>query len=176
MGSFLRKPLGMFVAVLVVGLALLAVGMTAFGGTSGSTAGSPYHPPKPLTPAQFRRAGDRIGLSLCLRLQPIVNKKPRNLREVRRGIRRIDAIFNRARTELYELVPPRSEAAAFRRLRSNLDDFDLVLHRLDHLAETGQWRRFVLLARSRQFRDIVRRFGPIHTGKLRCGRASRTLA
>jgi hypothetical protein len=50
------------------GLPLLAVGITAFGGKSGN----PYHAPKALTPAQFRRAGERIGRSICLQLKPIV--------------------------------------------------------------------------------------------------------
>ena len=172
MGSFLRRPLGAFVATLVVGSALLAVGMTAFGGTSG---GASYHAGRPLTRAQFRRAGERIGRSMCLQLKPIVNKKPRTLREFTRGIRRIDSIFNRLRTKMYGLVPPPSAAASFQRLRSNLNAFDSVLHRLDHMAETRQWRRFVLLARSRWFKHIVERFGPIHTGKLRCGQPSRTI-
>jgi hypothetical protein len=172
-GSFFRRPLGAFVATLVVGSAVLAVGMTAFGGTSG--APSSYHAAKPLTRAQFRRAGVRIGRSICLQLRPIVNKKPRTLREFTTGIRRIDAIFNRLRTEMYGLVPPPSAAASFQGLRRNLNAFGSVLHRLDHMAQTRQWWRFVLLARSRWFRHIVRRFGPIKTGKLRCGQASRTI-
>lgn len=174
MGSFFRRPLGAFATVLAVGFAVIAVGMTAFGGGASGGRG-PYHSAKALTPAQFRRAGDRIGLSFCLPLKPIVNRKPRTLREFRRNIRRITAIFDGLRTKLYGLVPPSSEAASFQRLRSNFDAFDHALHRLDHLAETRQWRRFVLLARSRWFRDIARRFGPIKKGRLRCGRAGHTI-
>jgi hypothetical protein len=167
-GSFFRKPLGVFAATLVVGCALLAVGMAAFGGTSGTS--SSYHPPTPLTPAQFRKAGERIGMSVCLQLKPIVNKKPRNLREVARGMRGITAIFDGLRMKLYGLVPPASAAASFQRLRKNFDALDGAFRRLDHLAATRQWRRFVLLARSKWFKDIARRFGPIKkVGKLQCG-------
>jgi hypothetical protein len=164
-GSFFRKPLGVFAAALVVGSALLTVGMSAFGGTSGSS----YRPPTPLTPAQFRRAGERIGMSVCLQLKPIVNKKPRNLRQVARGMRGITAIFDGLRVKLYRLVPPPSAAASFQRLRRNFDALDGAFRRLDHLAATRQWRRFVLLARSKWFKDIARRFGPIKkVGKLQC--------
>ena len=173
MGSFLRRPLGVFSAALVVGAALLTVGMTAFGGTSGSS----YHSPTPLTREQFRRAGERIGLSVCLQLKPIVNRKPRTLREFTRGVRRITAIFDGLQVKLYGLVPPPSMAASFQRLRNDFDALIGAVHRLDHLAETRQWRRFVLLARSKWFKDIARRFGPIkHVGKLRCGRPSYTIA
>jgi hypothetical protein len=172
MGSFFRRPLGACIATLAIGFILIAVGMKATGGTSGSLSRAA----RPLTRAQFRRAGERIGRSICLQLKPIVNKKPRTLREFTRGIRRIDTIFSRLRAEMYGLVPPPSAATSFQRLRSNLDAFDLVLHRLDHMAQTRQWRRFVLLARSRWFKKIVRRFGPVKKGGLHCGQPSHTLA
>jgi hypothetical protein len=171
MGSFFRNPLGLFATSLAVGFALLAVGMAAFGGTSGS----PYHPPKPLTLAQYRRVGARLGRSMCLQLRPIVNKKPRSLRQLRSGIGRITAIFDRFRMRLYAVVPPPSRARSFHRLRNHLDAVVYAFHRADHLAETGQWRGFVLFVRSRSFKDLFKSVGSAK-GPLRCGRASHTSA
>ena len=171
MGSFFRKPLGVFVAILVVGFVCIGLGMTALGGTSGS----PDRPPEPLTRAQFQRVGDRLGRSLCLQLKPIVNKKPHSLRQLTSGIRRISAIFDRFRIRLYALIPPPARARAFYRLRNKLDAADNAMDHADHLAETRQWRRFVLYVRSKQFKDIGRRLGPAD-GKLRCGQGGHTAA
>ena len=172
MGSFLRKPLGLFAAIVVVGVVLIVAAMTAFGGTSGP----PDYSPKPLTPAQFRLAGEHIGRSICLQLKPIVNKKPRSLREVATGMRRISAVFDRLTRGIDGLVPPPSVAAKILRLRRNLALLDGAIHRAAHLAETHQWRRFVLFVRSPWFKRLGRRFGPVQKGKLRCGHASITSA
>lgn len=176
-GSFFRRPLGMFVAVLVVGFALLAVGMTAFGGGSGGTSGGPYHVAKPLSPAQFRRAGVRICLSLRSQLRWLATHKPSNLREVTRYEARATAIFDRLTREVDAVVPPPSAAAAFRRLRRNLGLADGALHRLNHLTETHQWRRAVFLIRSPWWKNIERRLGPpLKLRDMHCGQASHTLA
>jgi hypothetical protein len=167
MGSFLRTPLGLFAAVVVVGLAVIMLALTEFGGTSGHAA----HSPRPLTPAQFRSAGARIGRSACLQLKPIVNKKPRNLGEIASDTRRITAVFDRLTRDIDVLVPPPSAAPVVLRLRRDLGALDGAMHRAAHLAETHQWRRFVLLVRSRWFQDIGKRFGPVQKGKLRCDRA-----
>lgn len=152
MGSFFRKPLGLFTGIVVVGCILIAVGMTAFGGTSG---GMSYQSATRLSPAQFGRANERICLSLRQQLKSLVaNGKPRSLREVTRYLRRGTSIFDHLRTEYYGLVPPPSAAAPFRRLLHKLDVADRALHRLDHLSETRQWGRFLLLARSRWFKHI----------------------
>jgi hypothetical protein len=88
--------------------------------------------------------------------------------------------FDGLTREVDRLVPPPSAAktaAALKRLRSKLDPFDRALDHLDHFAETRQWRRFVLLARSPGFKRLVEDFGS--PGKLRnihCGRASLDIA
>lgn len=172
--SFFRKPLGVFTAVVVVGLVLILAGMSAFGGTSGPAAGST---PKLLTPAQFRQAGEHIGRSICLQLKPIVNKKPHSLRDVSSGMRRISAVFDRLTRAINRLLPPPSAQAQIQHLRTNLGVADGAIRRAAHLAETHQWRRFVLFVRSPYFKRIGRRFGPVHKGKLRCsGRADLTTA
>jgi hypothetical protein len=91
-------------------------------------------------------------------------------------MKRITAIFDRLTRDLDGLVPPPSAAASTLRLRRNMGVADGAMHRAAHLAETHQWRRFVLLVRSKWFKDIGKRFGPVMKGDLRCGRASRITA
>jgi hypothetical protein len=172
MGSFLRRPLGAFIATLVVGSAILAVGMKAFGGTSGV----PYPSAKPLTLKQFNRAGMQMCLSLRPQLEWVIHmKKPRNLREVTRDSRRLSAIADRMTADLHELIPPPSLAARYQRMVRKFDTLDHAIRRLDHLAETRQWRRFVLLVRSRWWKHIGRLFGPPRQVRhIRCGGAGNT--
>jgi hypothetical protein len=174
MGSFFRRPLGLFVAIVVVGIILIGVGMTAFGGTSSPSAGS-YHAPKPLTPAQFRRAGVRVCLSARSLARAIkVNGKARNLRDVRKDFRMFTPRFDRLIGEFDGLVPPRSAASSFRRMRRMLDAVNRDWDQLDHFAATGQWRRFVLFARS-TFRKDIRRLGPpTRLRDIHCGQVSHT--
>lgn len=173
MRSFLRKPLGVFAVTLALGSVLLAVGMTAFGGTSGgSSSGSSYHSRPPLTAPQFRRAGERIGLSICLKLAPIVNRKPRTLRAFTKGMRRITSLVDRMTAQLNGLVPPPSAARPFERFLRKINAADHAIDHADHFAETHQWRRFVLLVRSRGWKNVFRKFGPITKGKLRCGQSN----
>jgi hypothetical protein len=189
MGSFFRNPLGLFTAIVVVGLILIVAGMSAFGGTSSGTpggasggpAGGPYHGATPLSPAQFRRAGVRICLSFRSLDKAIhANGKPHSLRETTRFFRIYTPTFDRLTREVDELIPPPSAvraAATLRRLRSKLDRFDRAMDHLDHFAETGQWRQFVLLARSRSFKDLLKGFG--HPKKLRdihCGQGNFNIA
>ena len=176
-GSFFRSPLGVFVAVLVVGFIFIAVGMRAFGGTSGSASGVPYHHATPLSPAQFRRAGVRICLSFRSLAKAIkADGKARNLREATRLFRKFTPRFDRLIAELDGLVPPRSAAAYFRRMRRRLDAVNRDMDQLDHFAETGQWRRFVLFARSTFHKDIKRLGPPTKLRDIRCGQASHTSA
>lgn len=152
MGSLLRRPLVLFAAILLVGLAVLAIGMKATGGNPGLPNA------KPLSPRQFRRANQHICLFVRGQLESLVARgKPRNLRQAATYLRRAVSIFDQLRTDYYGLVPPRSDAAAFRRLLRHLDVADRAMHRLNHLSETRQWRSLVLLVRSRWFRNI---FGP----------------
>ena len=169
MGSFFRNPLGVFVAILVVGFALIAAGMTA-------TSGSPYHAPKTLTRAQYKRELAQLGRSICLQLKPIVNKKPHSLREFATGVRRITAVFDRLRMSLAGLVPPPSRARFFYRFRYKMDRAVHAMDRANHLAQTHQWRQLVLFVRSKSFKEISRRFGGATKGKLRCGHPSHATA
>jgi hypothetical protein len=180
--SFLRKPLGLLAATLAVGLAVIGAGMTVFGGTSGSGPNPPPpNLPAPVTQAQFKRAAMRICLSArALDKSIITAGKPRNLREAARYFRRFTPRFDQLTRDVDALTPPPSataEAAALRRLRGKLHRFDRALDRLDHFAETRQWRMFVLLARSPGFKHLVRQFGS--SRKLRdihCGQNSLNIA
>jgi hypothetical protein len=167
MGSILRSPLGMFVAILVVGFAVIAVGMTAFGGTSSS----PSYGPKPLTSAQFKREGARLSRSLCLQLKPIVNKKPHSLRGFASGLARITVVFDRFRTGFDRLVPPASHARSFYRFRNKLDGAVYEWDRANHLAATHQWGSFLRLVRSKSWKRMKRQLGGTTKGKLSCGHA-----
>ena len=159
---------------MVVGLIVIAVGMKASGGTSGGLRYSAT----PLSPAQFARAGERICVSLRRQLQAVVAKKPKNLRQVTQYVHRLTSIFDRLRTGLYGLIPPPVAAVPFRRLLGKLDTADRALHRLDHLTETRQWRRVVLLVRSRWWKNVGKQLGPpTKPGEIRCGgRVSGTIA
>jgi hypothetical protein len=173
MGSFFRRPLGVFVGVVVVGLILIAVGMTVFGGNSSTAAY--YQSRTPLTPAQFRRAGVRICLSARSLARAIkANGKAHNLREARRDFREYTPRFDRLTAEIDGLVPPPSAAAPFRRMRRRLDAVTRDWDRLDHFAETGQWRRFVLFARSTFRKDIKRLGPPTKLRDIHCGQANHT--
>ena len=171
-GSFFRKPLGLSVAIVVVGLIVIAVGMTAFGGTSSTSAGS-YHAPKPLTPAQFRRAGVRLCLSARSLARAVeANGKVHSLREARGFFRKFTPRFDRLIAEFDGLVPPRSFAAPYRRMLRRLDAVSRDMDQLDHFAETGQWRRFVLFVRSTFRKDIKRLGPPTKLRDIHCGQVS----
>jgi hypothetical protein len=177
MASFFRSPLGILVAVLVVGLAVIALGMKAFGGTPGDTFGGLPPPPTPLSRAQFKRAGQRICLSLRPQLRWLANNKPRKLRQLPNYIARDTSIVDRLTAELDRLVPPPSAAASFRHLRRNLGVVDRAMHRLNHLTQTHQWRRGYLLVHSRWWKKMEKRLGPYRPLKdIRCGQASHTSA
>jgi hypothetical protein len=163
-----------FVAVVVVGLILIAVGMTAFGGTSSSAAGG-YHAPKPLTPAPFRRAGVRLCLSFRSLAKAVkANGKVHSLREATRFFRKFTPRFDRLTAELEGLVPPRSAAASFRRMSRRIDAVRGDMDQVDHFSETGQWRRFVLFARSTFRKDIKRLGPPTKLRDIHCGEVSHT--
>jgi hypothetical protein len=173
MGSFFRHPLALFAAILVVGVALIAGGMKAFGGTSGKPADAAT----PLSPGQFAQANERICVSLRQELQSLVaHGKPRSLRQAITYIRRGTTLFDHLRTEYYSLIPPPSYRVQFRRLLTRLNVMDVAMHHLDHLADTHQWARFVLLARSRSFKKLFRDSGPPTRLKQMCRPAGQTVA
>ncbi|HZT94723.1 MAG TPA: hypothetical protein VE985_09620 [Gaiellaceae bacterium] len=156
MGSFLRRPLGLFAVIVVVGLILIAGGMAAFGGTS--SAGSPY--PKPLTPGQFDHVGVGICLSMRSQLKWLAAHKPKNLRELQTYIERATAMYDGLRVKVRGIVPPAYAAAGVRRLLTKLDALDRVMRHLNHLAETRQWRSAISFVRSRAFRKLEGRVNP----------------
>lgn len=165
----MRKPLGAFFATLVVGAALLGVGMTAFGGTSGN------HGPTPLTQAQFVRLGTRMCVSLRQQLKAVTVARPSNLRQAARPVRRTISMFDGLLTTLYGLLPPPSADAPFRHLLGNLETADHALHRLDHLAETQQPQRAAVLVRSRWWQGVGRRLRSAAKPKaIPCGRVRHT--
>jgi hypothetical protein len=153
-GSFFRKPLGLFVTIAVVGLIVIVAAMNAFGGTSG---GSP--PGRvPLTPAQFDHAELHVCLSLRSQLRWFVKRQqPGNLREVESWSGRLTAMTERLTAELNGVIPPPSSAAAYHRFLRKINTLDDAVRRLDHLVQTHQWRKVVLLARTRWWKRI---FGP----------------
>jgi hypothetical protein len=172
-GSFFRNPLALFATVLVVGVALIVGGMKAFGGASSA----PTSAANPLSPGQFARANEHICLSLRQELKSLVaSGKPKSLRQAITYIRRGTTIFDHLRTEYYNLIPPPSDRGQFRRLLTRLNVMDVAMHRLDHLAETHQWARFVFLARSRWFKKVFRHSGPPTKLKNMCRPVGQTLA
>jgi len=180
MGSFFRTPLGLFVATLVVGAVVIAVGMKAYGGGGGAVPPTPQVPTA-VARARFRHAAIRLCLSARALHRGIVARgKPRNLRQATRMFHWMTPRIDGMTREVDGLVPPPSAVAAakhLRRLRRKFDRFDRALDHLDHFAETGQWRRFVLLARSPGFKKLGKSFGPHR--KLRnihCGTASLNIA
>ena len=171
MGSFLRRPLGLFAAIVVIGVILIAVGMKALGGTSGASGYSAT----PLSRQQFARLGEHACLSLRRQLKAVTDKRPGTLTGAARSVRRTASILDRLNMELDGRVPPPSEVAPFRRLLGSIQTADRAMRRLDRLTETGQWQSATLLARSRSWQDTRKRPRPsAKAADIRCGRARRT--
>ena len=181
-GSFLRKPLGLFAATLVVGFAVIAVGMMALGGTSGSAGPSPTPQlPAAVEKARFQHAAMHICLSSRSLVKGVIARgKPHSLREATSDFHWMTPRFDSLTREVDALVLPTAAgktAAALERLRRKLDQFDRALDHLDHFAETRQWRRFVLLARSPGFRRLGNQFGSHRKLRnIRCSRADLNIA
>jgi hypothetical protein len=172
MASFFRSPLAVFAAIVVVGLALIAIGMKAYGGTGGA-----YQGPEPLSRAQFGRAGEHICLTLRGQLIWLNKHKPTNLRTLTGYIARGTADFNALTTEIDRLLPPPSVARSYQRARAKLDMADRAMQSLDHLTQTRQWRHAIILVRSRWWRRIMTQLGghPTSPKNMRCGRASHNI-
>ena len=169
--GFLRRPLGLFVAILVVGVLVIAVGMSAFGGTSGATGYSAT----PLSTGQFAHLGEQACISLRRQLRGVTARKPRTRKAAARSVRRFASTLDRLNMELDGRVPPPSEVAPFRRLLGRIQTAGRAMNQLDRLTETGQWQRATLLVRSRSWQVIGRRLRPsAKAGNVRCGRARRT--
>jgi hypothetical protein len=142
MGSFFRRPLGMFLAVMAAGLVVIAVWFAAFGGGAARTQ------PPPLSHGQFARQASGACMAFSLQLEAVVDKKPKSLRALTRGVRRLTMLFDRLRASWYRLLPPSSDAPMFRRLVSAFDAEDQAMHQMRHLADTRQWLRLRIVSRS----------------------------
>jgi hypothetical protein len=154
MRSFFRKPLGLFTAIVAIGLIVIVAAMSAFGGTS-STAAGPPRAPTPLTRAQFKHAE----LHMCLDFRSrfgwfVKRKKPTTLREVETWSRRLTSMTDRLTTQVKGLTPPPSAAASYNRFRRGVSTLDRDVDRLNHLAQTHQWRQLLLLVRSRWWKKV----------------------
>ena len=168
MGWLLRRPLGVFAVVVVVGVVAIALGMKAFAGSSGDSGYSAT----PLSQAQFARLGQNACVSLGRQLKAATGRKPRNLAAARRSVRRVASILDGVNMELDGRVPPASEVAPFRRFLAHLQSADRAMHRLDRLIETGQLHSAALLVRSRWWHDIGKRLAPSpRPGHAGCSRA-----
>lgn len=179
-GSFLRKPLGLFAATLLVGFAVIAVGMEAFGGGSGGVPPT-SQAPTAVAKARFKHAALQICLSSRSLVKGVIARgKPHSLREATRDFQWMTPRFDGLTREVDGLVVAPSAgkaAAALERLRRKLDPFDRALDHLDHFAETRQWRRFVLLARSPGFKRLGKQFGSHRELRnIRCSPASLDIA
>jgi hypothetical protein len=171
--SFFRKPLGLFSAIVVVGLVLIVAAMSAFGGTSKP----PDYAPKPLTPAQFRLAGEHMCVSMRPQLRWLATHKPRKLRQLPKYIARATSMIDQLTTQVDRLVPPPSVAPSFDRMRRNIGAAVQAMHRLNHLTQTHQWRLGYLLVHSRWWKKMEKRLGPYRPAKdIRCGRARHSSA
>jgi len=172
MSWFLRRPLGLFAAIVVIGVVLIALGMKAFGGTSAA----PLYSATPLSPARFAHLGENACVSLQRQLEEATGREPRNLTDAAGSVRRVASILDRLNLELDARVPPASEVVPFRRLLGNIQAADRAVHSLDRLTGSGQWQSATLLVRSRGWQDIGKHFGAsARLGHIRC-RARRTQA
>lgn len=132
----------------MVGLGVMFVGLRL---TSHSANASPAlttpTAPKPLTQAQFARAGNAICARYYRVDAPLSKNRPKTLRAVTRYLRIDTAAFDRETASLGALVPPPNDAGTYRRLLRGVRRGSRDLHGLLHDFETGQYRLGVLKAR-----------------------------
>jgi hypothetical protein len=142
------KPLGLFVGVVVVGLVVIFLGLRL---TNHSANASPVlttrTAPKPLTQAEFDRAGNAICARYYRVDAPLAKNPPKTLRAVTRDLRIDTAAFDRQTASLRALVPPPHDAGGYRRLLRGVGRASRDLHALLHDFETRQYRSGVLKAR-----------------------------
>jgi hypothetical protein len=167
----LRRPLGLFTAIVVIGVAFIALGMKTFGGT----APPPVYSATPLSSAQFAHLNENACVSLRQQLKAATHREPRTLADAARTVRSVASIIERLNMELDGRVPPPAAVAPFRRFLGEIQGAERAMHRLDRLTGTGQWQSATLLVRSRWWHDSVKQLG--HSSKLNhvhCGPARRT--
>jgi hypothetical protein len=166
-GSFLRTPLGLFAAVVAIGVLVIAVGMKEFGGTAGAA-------PTPLSSQQFIQLNEHACISLRGQLKAVARRKPRTFKGAARSVHKTAAILAGLNMELDGQIPPPAEVAPFRRLLSEIQTADRAMQQLDRLTESGQWARAGVLVRSRSWREMRKLEQSATAANTRCGRAHRT--
>lgn len=171
--GFLRRPLGLFAAIVVIGVVVIAVSMRTFGGTSGASASA--YSATPLSSEQFAQLGEHACLSLSRQLRGVIGTKPRTRGEAAGAVRRVASTLAGLNMELDGQIPPAAEVARFRRLLGRIQTAERATHQLGRLTETGQWQRATVLVRSRSWRIAVKRVTPSTKARnTRCGPARGT--
>jgi hypothetical protein len=168
MGSFLRTPLGLFAAVVAIGVVVIAVGMKEFGGTSAGYAATP------LSSEQFAQLNEHACVSLRRQLKAVDRRQPRTSTGAARSVHRTAAILAGLNMELDGRIPPASEVAPFRRLLGNIQSTGRAMRQLDRLTESGQWARATVLVRSRSWREMRKLRQSVTAANIRCGGARST--
>jgi hypothetical protein len=93
----------LFVAIVVIGAIVIAVGMREFGGTSAGYAATP------LSSEQFAQLNEHACISLRRQLNAVTRLKPRSFTGAARSVRRTAAILASLNMEL-----DGADSAAFR--------------------------------------------------------------
>jgi hypothetical protein len=141
------KPLALFVGVVVVGVGVIFLGLRLTDHSAkASPAPTPPVAPKPLTQAQFDRAGNAICARYYHLEVPLSEKPAKTLRAITRVLRIDTAAWDRQAASLRALVPPPNDAGTYRRLMRGAARFSRDLHAVLHDFETGQYQRGALNA------------------------------
>jgi len=168
MGSFLRTPLGLFAAVVVIGVIVIAVGMKEFGGTSAGAV------PTPLSSEQFAQLNEHACLSLRAQLRAVNRRQPRSFAAAARSVHRTQAILAGLNLELDGQIPPAAEVDPFKQLLRNIQTADRAMQQLDRLTESGQRTRATVLVRSRSWQEMRKVRQSASAAKIRCGQGRST--
>jgi hypothetical protein len=172
MGWFLRRPLALFAAIVVVGGVVIAVGLKVSGGASGASGYSAT----PLSSAQFADLNEHACLSLRKQLGDVTDKNPRSRKYAARSVRAVASAVAGLNMELDGRVPPSSEVASFRRFLGRLQMAERAMNQLVRLTESGQWHRATLLVRSSSWPAAIGKHleQSAKARDTRCGRARPT--
>jgi hypothetical protein len=165
--SFLRNPLGLFAAVVAVGIVVIAVGLKAFGRAAGTPT------PPPLSSEQFAQLNEHACISLRRELKPVTDWNPSTARGAAGSVHRTASALAGLNLELDGQIPPPAEVAPFRQLLAGIQSADRAMQQLDRLTSTGQRQRAILLVRSPGWRQIRTR-PSASDAATRCGRTRPT--
>lgn len=173
----MKKGLGVFAAAVVVGLLAIGAVYRATNHTASATP-LPARAPsaKAMSQAQFAQASVHLCLSLRAQLIWLGHNKPTKLRQLPGYIARATSDFDGLTTKLLALDPPSPVPASWGRLGRNLPRADRVMHHLNHLTATHQWRLAYLFLHSSEWKNAFKRFGghAVKPQDMRCDRASFT--